>query len=107
MSDKASCPDCLEITRSQRECINCGGPVQEATVRLPGASGGPGNAGEGPHQGWHCGPCGALWDGGKRYGFACGKHGGRDKPLGPAPKATIQPGTRLVESPGGGDEDDA
>lgn len=104
-----NCPDCLEITRSQRECINCGGPVQAGTVELPGAPGGPGNAGPGPHSGWHCQACHALWDGGARYDFACGAHGGRDTPTTARdPRATIEPGTPMGDYPGAGgaDEDD-
>lgn len=72
------CEDCLEITRSQRECIHCGGPVQEQIVSLSGAPGGVGNAGEGPHHGWSCVTCHVLWDGGARRGFACPVHGGHE-----------------------------
>lgn len=94
------CADCLEITRSQRECINCGGPVTKQTVSLPGAPGGPGNAGPGPHTGWRCEPCCALWDGGARYGFACGSHGGNDEAKGPKERASITPGQPLGNYPG-------
>lgn len=94
------CKDCQEITRSQRECINCGGPVEKATAELPDAPGGEGNAGPGPHEGWHCGRCTVLWDGGARYGFACAAHGGSDEPNGPKPTGEIKPGQPLGNFPG-------
>lgn len=94
------CEHCWEITRSQRECINCRGPVQHATVHIPGAPGGPGNAGEGPHTGWNCVRCQSLWDGGASYGFACGAHGGRDEPVRPDVAREIGPGEPLGDFPG-------
>lgn len=74
------CEDCLEITRSQRECIHCGEATIEAVAEIPDAPGGEGNAGPGPHHGWHCTTCNLLWDGGARYGFACPAHGGHEPP---------------------------
>lgn len=92
------CEDCLEITRSQRECIHCGGDVEEQVISIPGASGGEGNAGEGPHHGWSCEVCNVLWDGGRRYGFACPAHGGHDPP--PETMAELRRGDAIGDYPG-------
>lgn len=94
------CKDCMEITLSQRECPHCRGPVKKMTISIPGAPGGPGNAGPGPHSGWSCEQCQGLWDGGARYDFACGAHGGRDEPEGPEPRLTLTPGQAIGNYPG-------
>lgn len=70
-------------------------------MRIQGAPGGEGNAGPGPHAGWTCSTCCALWDGGARYDFACGAHGGRDEPKGDIkPRATLTPGQPIGNYPG-------
>lgn len=102
-SGSPDCPDCAEITRSQRECIHCGGDVIESNVTIDGAPGGPGNVGDGPQRGWKCHRCCALWDGGRAYGFACKEHGGHDPDV--QARKTIAPGEPLGRFPGSDSEE--
>lgn len=88
------CNECAEITLSQRECPSCGARTKRSTITIPDAPGGVGNAGPGPHHGWHCEACHALWDGGRAYGYACEAHGGHPLVRPPAAKS-IAPGTPL------------
>ncbi len=88
------CTDCMEIVCSQKACVICGertqmvrlnpleiahGDLEAASVKAYGTE---------PLEFWLCHPCMGVWDGGRRYDFACLRHGGH--PPNPPPAQRLE-----------------
>ena len=82
-SGKPGCSDCMEIVCSQKACVICGERTQMVRLNPVHIAGGNLDApsvrayGTEPLEFWFCHPCKGVWDGGRRYDFACLRHGGQ------------------------------